>query len=210
MPLLDQGPHLPGETAKKETDVGKRDEEERRREGGGVKDEGMGNRMFEGCEGRSSVKCDCLCKQRALFLHAKPKTVLQSTRCSSTLLVCLCACLAFHSWNKNEIWAGFTQCHDAYFTLEERKLGYANQTHHNLTLPLLHHTLYVHHHHVLMVIIVQLFKLSTPPLFSAHLFACICARPASLTFFLLPNISCFSKLLHLPASSPLAQSFPPP
>lgn len=97
-------------------------------------------------------------------------------------------CVAFHSWNKNEIWAGFIQCHDAYFTLEQRKLGYANQTHHNLTSPLLHHTLYVRHHHVLMAIIVQLFKLSTPPLFSAHLFACICAHPASLTFFLLPNI----------------------
>lgn len=80
MPLLDQGPHLPGETAKKETVMWGKGM--RRRGGGegregGVKDEGMGNRMFEGCEGNafSSVKCDCLCKQRALFLHAKPKTV---------------------------------------------------------------------------------------------------------------------------------------
>lgn len=178
-----------------------------------MRDEGMWNRMVEGCEGNafSSVKCDCLRKQRELFLHAKPKTVLHSTRCFSTLLVpfwihvFFCFPFTKQGWNLNLL-RTVSRC--LFYTGREERSP-ANRTHHNWTFSLLHdHTLCVHHHHALLVIIVQLFKLSTPPLFSAHLFACICARPASLTLFLLPNISPFSKLLHFPASSPLAQSSP--
>lgn len=52
-----------------------------------------------------------------------------------------------------------------------------------------------------------------PPFFSfffCFLF-CIRARPLLIIFSVfLPNISSVSKLLHFPASPPLAQSFPPP
>lgn len=157
-----------------------------------MRDEGKGNGMVEGrkVNAFSLVKCDCLCKHTELFLHGKSKRFLYPTRCFSNPLVPFrMGCLFSIHETRLKFLLVLCSITMLFLNCKRRQGSHANGGKRNLTFSLVHHTMQVHyhhhhhHHHTLMVIIVQLFKLNTPPLFSAHLFVCICARPASLTYF---------------------------
>lgn len=96
---LDQGPHLPGETAKKEEMTVKRERAQEERGGNKMRVEEGRDWGIGGLKGakemhsaRLSVTATLCCifslhKQKELFLYTEPKTILRSTRSFSTLLV---------------------------------------------------------------------------------------------------------------------------
>lgn len=165
MPPLDQGPHLPGETAEKEDE-----DEGRRREG--MRDEWMGNRKgYEG-DAFGLLKWDCLCKQTYFYMPL-PKLSFTQPASFPLCVSCLTSMFRFNFC--------FMQCHNP--NLYWRRLTHASWFNFHITP-----SHFVRHHHVLTVIIVQLLQISTPPRFPSHLFVCIGARLASLTCSLLPSL----------------------